>query len=326
MIAFSRSWLVLAAAGSMWASPVPTLAAEGEPSGKADLAVVARVNGEPVTEAELGRLLSAPAERERLVRELGVEDPDGAALERLAMRKLVHRRLTLQEARRRGFTVTEQELGKAVTSLRSRFGDLGAMGEWMKEQGLDDQSLFDAIRADMLVARVRGALVEPVRVTDEQLRQYQAEHPEAFQTDEAWLQVIVVKERATAEKILAALRKGGDFGALAEKHSRGARARQRGDLGWVDAETLGPPLREAVRALKVGEARGPLERGSEFLIVRLEARRSSPKRSAAARLEIERRLLPGAQLQAVQAWLTEQEGKAKIEITSSARVADAIRR
>ncbi|OFV89396.1 MAG: hypothetical protein A3J75_00405 [Acidobacteria bacterium RBG_16_68_9] len=326
MVAPWRAWLVLAAAGPIWALAGRALAAEGEPSRKADVAVVARVNGLPVTEAELKRLLSAPAERQRLVQELGVEDPDGATLERLALRKLVHRRLILQEARRRSFTVTEQELDKAITALRSRFGDLASMGEWMKEQGLDDRSLFDAIRADMLAARVRGALVEGVRLSDKQVHQYHDAHSDELRTDEVWLQIIVVKERATAEKILEALRKGDDFGALARHHSSGLRAGQRGDMGWVNADTLGPPLREAVRTLKVGEARGPLERGADFLIARLEARRSASKSPAAARFEIERRLLPAAQQEAVQAWLTEQEAKAKIEVMSRDRVAERIGR
>jgi parvulin-like peptidyl-prolyl isomerase len=319
----SRSiWLVLAAAGSTWGIPEHASAAPVEPSRVAEAAVVARVNGEPVTEAELKRLLSAPAERQRLVKELGVEDPEDAALERLAMSELVHRRLILQEARRRGFTASERELDKEIASLRSRFGDLGSMGVWMKEQGLDDHSLFDAIRDELLAARVRGALVEKVRLGEEQVQQYRAEHEEDLKTEEVWLQIIAVKERATAERILAALRKGEDFGALARQHSVGLRARQHGDMGWVDANTLGPPLREAVRALQTGEARGPLVRGDVLLIVRLEARRSAAMSPVAARFEIERRLLPAAQRQAVQSWLSEQEAKADIETLPRERVAE----
>ena len=296
-------------------------AGQGEGSKKkVDGGVAARVNGEPVTQAQLQRMLAAPLERQQLLQELGVPDhPGSKELDRLALRKLIHRRLILQEAGRRSFVVTEQDLDKAVTSLRRRFQDLSGLGAWMKEQGLDDQSLFETIRTDMLAARVRAALVEEVRVTDEEVQQYHQAHKEDLKTEEVWLQIIAVKEWATAEEIVAALRKGEDFGVLARQRSVGRRAAQGGDMGWVEAERLGPPLREAVGTLKAGVARGPLQRGNEFLIVRLQERRpGKTKDLAAARPAIERRLLAAKQQEAVQAWLTDQERKSKIEVLALA--------
>jgi hypothetical protein len=61
---------------------------------------------------------------------------------------------------------------------------------------------------------------------------------------------------------------------------------------------------------------GPLQKGAdEFLIVGLEGRRPVRAKSLGeARPEIERRLLPAKQQEAVQAWLTEQEKTSKIEV------------
>lgn len=307
--------LVLASAGVLCGFPDETRAAQHHDSARADAAVAARVNGEPVSRAEVRRLLANPAERRQLLRELGGEDPDSKALDRAALRRLINRRLILQEARRRNFTVTEEEVDKTVTALRRRFDDLPSLGAWMKEQGLDEASLFETIRAEMLAVLVRRALVEGVRISDEQALQYYNIHKDDFKTDEVRLQIIVVKDNAAAEEIVAALKKGRDFGALAQEQSAGRRAAQGGDTDWIDTETLGPPLRDAVAAMTPRQARGPLQRGDEFLIVRLHERRPGRTKSLTqARPDIERRLLPAKHQEALEAWLTEQEQKAKIEV------------
>jgi hypothetical protein len=83
----------------------------------------------------------------------------------------------------------------------------------------------------------------------------------------------------------------------------------------VNYETLWPPLREALRTMKAGQAGGPLQKGAEFLIVRLQARRPGRiKTLAEARPEIEQRLLPAKHEEAIQAWLTEQKKKSTIEV------------
>jgi len=282
----------------------------------AEADTVARVNGEPVTRAELQGVLADPLTRGRLQRELGVEEPNREELDRLALRVLIKRRLMLQEAGRRNLTVTEQELDKGITALRGRFKDLRGFGAWMQEQGLNDNSLFETVRAEMLAARVRAALVQEVRVTGEQVEEYYEVHKKELKTEgEVRLRIIAVKDKTAADEILTELKNGEDFTVLARKRSLGMRAAQGGDTGWVKPQALAPPLRKAVAALKAGEAGGPLQIGAESLIVGLVGRRSAQTMSLAeARPEIEKRLVSKKQQETIQAWLTEQEQKSKIEV------------
>jgi len=310
-----KSVVIAVAAVSCWAASSDCWAGQIGNSPKDNLVVVARVNGEPVTGAEFQRMLSHPLTRNQLQQELGVEDPDPKELERLALRRLIHRRLMLQEAGRRKIAVTDEDLDKVIASLRRRFVDLKDFGVWMKEQGLDDRSLFETIRAEMLATRVAGALVAGVGLTEAQVREYYEAHKEDLKTEEVRIQIIAVKERAEAEEIQAALGKGEDFGRLAQRRSLGQRAARGGDVGWVNSEVLRPPMREAVSTLKPGEAIGPLPRGDEFLIVRLHERRTGRTKSLVeARPEIEPSLLAPKQQKALQSWLAEQEKKSKIEV------------
>ena len=301
--------------------------ARGSPKASgAKVEVLARVNGEAVTRAEWERLLTSPVERRLLAQEHAGRRPDGEELGRAALRKLIHRRLLLQEAARRSLTVTEHEVDQTITSLRRRWGDLEGFGRWMKERGLDDRSLFEATRADILVAKVRGALVEGVRVADERVQRYYDAHEDDLKTEEVWLQVIAVEEKAAAVEIQAALRKGEDFGRLARRRSVGLRAARGGDVGWVIAETLWPPMRDAVATLAPGEAIGPLPRGEEFLVVRLHERRPGrTKTLEEARAEIERRLLADRQRETIEAWLAEEEARSTIEVYPEAAPAPASR-
>jgi parvulin-like peptidyl-prolyl isomerase len=283
------------------------------PSG-ADRDPVARVNGEPVQRAELARMAGNPLTLEEARRELGVERPGTRELERVALRRVVHRRLLVQEARRRGLGVTEQELDAEIGALRRRFADLRSFGAWMREQGLDDASLFETVRGDLAAERVRAALVQGVRVSDEEVVRYHDAHARELGGGEVRLQVIAVGDEAAAREILAALRNGADFGRLARQRSRGVRAAQGGDTGWVRASALASPLREAVAILNPGEARGPLRRGSDFLVVRVNGRRGDAAGLARARPEIERRLVAERRESAVDAWLAEQEATARIEL------------
>jgi parvulin-like peptidyl-prolyl isomerase len=293
MEAFKNICVALVMAGSIPASK------------GADPEIVARVNGEPVTRAEFDRTLAS----------LEPHDADSNELERMALQTLIHRRLLLQEAARRKLTLRDKDHDKALISLRRRFNDLKSFGTWMKERGLDDRSLFETLRDGMLAARVTAALVETVRVTEEQVEQHYAAHKQDLKREEIWIQIIAVREKAAAEEIQAALRKGEDFGRLAQRRSIGLRAAQGGDIGWVDCDALSPAMREAVSMLKPGEAIGPLPRGEEFFIVRLhQRRRGRAKTLDEARPEIQSHLLAREQQAAIRAWLAEQEQKSEIQV------------
>jgi parvulin-like peptidyl-prolyl isomerase len=281
--------------------------------------VVARVNGEPVSKAELDRMLGNPLTRSQLAEELG-GNAGPKALEHFALRKAIQHHLLLQEAERRGIELTRQDLDRAVGALRRRFADLESFGKWMTEQGLDDKGLYEALRGDMMAGRVWAELTKGVRVSEDQAQRYYAEHrDELARGEEVRLRIIAVREEAAANEMLTALEKGASFAKLARQRSEGLRAAQAGDTGWLDSRTLPEPLAKAVAQLEKGDVAGPLKNeAGEFLLVGLEGRRPMPARSFdEARPEIERRLLPAAQRTAMMAWLSEQERKSTIEVLSS---------
>ena len=308
-IAALVSWCAVVVAACAAAVLAPRNACAAEPE------IVARVNGEALTRPEFERMRANPLTLRELQQKLGVQDPDAKELDRLAMRKLIQLRLVLQEARARRITVKEKEVDEAIATLRRRFADLKGFGQWMKQQGLADKSLFEAVRAGVVADRVKAALVKNVRVTDEQVQQYYEAHKEQLRTQEVRLQVIIVKDKAAADDVLTALRETKDFARVARQRSIGRLAAKGGDTGWIALETLSPTLRKFVGTMKVGQAGGPLQKGNEFLIVRLAERRPEKAKShAEARPQIESYLVALKRQEVLRDWLDEKEKKAKVEV------------
>src|SRR5919106_404072 len=199
-----------------------------------DREVLARVNGEPVTRAQVQRMLADPLATRDLQREYGAQNVDSHALERLAVRQLIIRRLILDEATRRRITISEREVDQRMTEVRRRFADLQKFDAWLNGRGLDQTSFHEAIRTDMVMARFRAGLVAGVRIGEDQVQEYYEAHKSELNTnEEVRLRIIAVEGPAAVDEILTALRNGEAFDRLAQTRSRGFRAEQGGDIGWM---------------------------------------------------------------------------------------------
>ena len=298
----------------------------------AQAVIVAKVNGDPITDRELQRLLVQSSASRQIQQEgqptrilpdpaspqkIEVPAADSKKLEQAALQRLIRFHLLLQEAARRNLAVTEKELTQAQAALRRRFKDDQGYAAWLKSQGLSaENSLRDALRSELLVARAAAALVRQTSFSEQQMRTYYEKHKSEFQVPATVrLQVIAVRDRAAADGVVTALKQGEDFGRLARERSTGFRAAQGGDLGWVAPDKLSPTLRMAAGTLKVGETSDTLPVNSELLIVRVMARRPARMKTLEeAQPEVKRSLQRELQPQIVASWLAKQEKESKIEI------------
>ena len=282
--------------------------------------IVARVNDAPVTRVEWQRTLTDPRTRSLYQRDQGPQQVDNQAYGRWVLQRLIVKHLTLQEAARRQFVVSETELDEAVQAWKASYkGGPTGLQKYLKSRGLDETTLRETLRADMLVARVTSDVIKEVRLTDSQLRAYYEKNKAELQLpEEVLLKVIAVKDKAAAEEIVTSLRKGEPFENLARDVSAEPRATLLSNGRWIAVHAMPPALREPVAALKAGENTEALKGGSEYYVVRLEERRPARVPTLAeAQPQIEQRLLPEKQKEVLQAWLRKQEKKAKIEVLVS---------
>jgi peptidyl-prolyl cis-trans isomerase D len=76
---------------------------------------------------------------------------------------------------------------------------------------------------------------------------------------------------AQAQQVLAQVKAGKDFGALAKQYSQDpGSAKNGGDLGWADRSSFVKPFADALFAMSVGEVKGPIKTQFGYHIIRLD--------------------------------------------------------
>lgn len=89
------------------------------------------------------------------------------------------------------------------------------------------------------------------------------------------LQVIAVRTTDQAQSVLARLKNGEDFAALAREDSIDPHAADGGYVNDVDLATLLPPLRAALAAMRPGDISAPIQVARGFVILKLLSRAGS---------------------------------------------------
>jgi peptidyl-prolyl cis-trans isomerase D len=140
------------------------------------------------------------------------------------------------------------------------------------------------------------ALAAQVSLSDADLRAAYDKEKSKFETPEkrhAHHILITGKDDATALKqaqdVLAQLKMGKDFGALAQQYSQDpGSAHNGGDLGWAERGAFVAPFADALFGMSVGEIKGPVKTQFGYHIIRLdEIQPVKGKSFEAARPELE---------------------------------------
>lgn len=134
---------------------------------------VARVNG---------RLIHASAVREIVKNVVAASEhiPSSEELKRLyesALRSLIDHELLVEEARRRGITVSVEEVEGAVRETRDRFGNEESFARALDRSGLSPEQLRAETERALLAKKLLEQVVwADVRVNENEVRQFFQQH------------------------------------------------------------------------------------------------------------------------------------------------------
>jgi len=245
----------------------------GAPGGRAPAQrildrVIARVNNEIITEAEL-------------VASLGDVDqalsPGGAPAVRETLNNMIDDRLMAQAAREEVKDIPEEMISNRVESLikekRQLFPTDTAFQGALEKRGWDLQSYKNYLRdIEQRTYLVQAALARRVRIKDEEVVKFSEElQGKGESLVQYRLRQIVLalpaqppaEDLAKAEKrmlgLLEQVRQGVPFEQLARENSSDKAARTTGgDLGWLGEKELQKPILDAVRNLDRGQISQPV--------------------------------------------------------------------
>jgi peptidyl-prolyl cis-trans isomerase C len=247
-------------------------------------AVLARVNGEALDRAQFEQAIKVA--ESRAGQPVPADQRDEVYREILD--QLISYRLLVQETAARKLTVPEGEIDGRMAQLRQQFPSEDAFKAALGAQGLTVEKLRDEARTDMLVSQLmQEQVAAKVSVGQADVKTFYDENIERFKQGESVKASHILfrlpenadspakkETRARAEKVLASVRSGGDFAALARDNSQDpGSAAQGGDLGFFARGQMVPVFEEAAFALKPGEVSGIVESDFGFHIIKVAERR-----------------------------------------------------
>lgn len=325
-----------AASSQTQATPAPGQAAPANPAAAPAAAVkpvaaqlpdvVARVNGEAINR---GDLEGAVTEVEARAGQPMPADQRDRVL-RAVLDQLIGYRLLVQESAARKTAVPDADVEARIGQIRSQFPSEEIFQQQLQQRKMTLEQLRVDTRSSMQITLMLQAELEAkTAVTPEQVNDFYVKNPTAFQQGERVKASHILvrvqanadpaereKARAKAAGLLADLKAGKDFAALAKQYSDdpGSGA-QGGDLGYFQRGQMVPPFEEAAFALPVGQTSELVTSDFGFHIIRVTDRQ--PGRTQAideVRGEIEEYLLGQNREQQTRLFVDALKAKGKVEI------------
>ncbi len=169
-----------------------------------------------------------------------------------------------------------------------------------------------SLEAKMIDEFQRNYMLKDIEPTDDEVLAYYQANPDSFMEDEQ-VQVleIQVDTEAEAEKVLARINKGEDFGKLASLLTKRTIAKTKnGDLGFF-TERQRQPLFNAAKTLKKGEVYPqPIPYEGKFSIIKLvDTKGRELKPFESVQRIIKNKLRNQKRSKAIEEWLAKARGK-----------------
>lgn len=196
---------------------------------------------------------------------------------------LIEMRLQLQEARRMGVGVSDDDVNRAVDGVRQKMNVAKEVfEETIRKEGFSMADYRQRIREQILVGRtVEIEVKNKIVVSEADVQEYLRAHPEFTKDNEGYhiAQIFIVPKgeqkdvEARLKQIYDALNAGTPFAQVARKFSDDQAAANGGDLGFVKKEYLSKEFLDVIGKMREGEISPPFgsERGVHIIQL-IEAR------------------------------------------------------
>jgi len=211
------------------------------------------------------------------------------------MERMILESLQIQEAERRGLTIDDETLTRAVNEFAQNNNmTIEQFAQRLEAEGRNYVEFREQIRDEMLMQRLqRGLVNRRITISDQEIDDLlNSPYYKELLSDEYKVGHILLtiasdadesvwnEAREEADIIVSQLREGADFAEMAIENSSGSRALEGGDLGWRKAAALPTLFADQVMQLEVGEVADPIESGSGIHIVKLLDRRGAGVQTA----------------------------------------------
>ncbi|NRF29247.1 peptidylprolyl isomerase SurA [Vibrio coralliilyticus] len=208
--------------------------------------------------------------------------PDEATLREQVTEKLIVDTIQQQEAERIGVRIDDNRLNEAIDEIaKNNNQTLEQLNTSITEEGLSYAQFREQVRKEIAANEARNALVRrrinilPAEVDN--LANILAKETNAtvqYKIGHIQLRVNEGDDKAAIEEkanqIVKELNQGSDFSTMAYTYSKGPKALQGGDWGWMRKEEMPTIFADQINLQNKGSIIGPFRSGVGFHILKIE--------------------------------------------------------
>lgn len=228
---------------------------------------------------------------------------------------LITQELIAQEAKAKSITVTDADVDSEIELIKKGFPSEEEFTATLAQYNMTLETLKKDTKVNLTIRKI----LEPkTDVTAEEIQQfYDANKATLGTPEEIQASHILVATKEEADEILAALKKGDDFAAIAKEKSTDPGSKDKGgDLGFFGRGAMVPEFEAAAFALKVNEISAVVQTEHGFHIIKKTAEKAAVVPTFEEKKEeIKKQLIATEANELSQAWMTEIRAKAKITNT-----------
>ena len=244
-------------------------------------AIVAVVDDDVVLASELMARLDTV--RTSMI-ENNVQMPPSDVLINQIMERLIIENIQLQEAEKRGVSVDDETLARAVSSFASNNNlSMEEFRQTLLADGTNYRQFREEIRSELIITRLQRAMINRrISISEQDVQallnspfyqqmfsdEYRVGHIMRTLADDG-TDADAQAAFAEAEGFVQELRDGAEFAQMAIAKSSASTALEGGDLGWRRAGELPTLFADAVIDMQVGDIVGPMASGATIHIIKL---------------------------------------------------------
>lgn len=208
--------------------------------------------------------------------------PEEQILREQVMEKLIVDTIQQQEAERIGVRIDDNRLNQAIAEIASNNDQtVEQLSASLEQEGLSYAEFREQIRKEIAASEARNALVRqrinilPAEVDN--LAELLAQETNAtvqYKISHIQLRINDGDDKnaieAQAKQLVEQLNQGADFRTMAYTYSKGPKALQGGDWGWMRKEEMPTIFADQIKLQNKGSVIGPFRSGVGFHILKID--------------------------------------------------------
>ena len=203
---------------------------------------------------------------------------------------MISQEIVNQQAEKENITVTDEEVANEMSSYMQMIENVDEYNKFMEENGIDEEFLKNHFRQTLIFDKYRNKIMSETEITENDLRDYYNTHIDEYKKEEIKASHILIttlndmgeplseeetaKKESEAQDILARIKQGEDFEALAKEYSDDkASASNGGDLGYFAKGVMVPEFEEAAFKLEKGQVSDVVKSSFGYHIIKVDDKR-----------------------------------------------------